>query len=426
MLLDQRASRRTTIAVNVAKFALLAALTPPVIVGIAQRASEIGVGVEVAGIVATTVSLGSLSAVVGALLLGALADARRASLYWRWGWVTISTVIGTGGLIVLSASTSLLSLTLGWLFAQFGYSGAMAVLRVILATALPEHRRRGAVIVVLGSYGGLALALALLLAFPHAIWQPTFGLALIGLTVPCAVMVFMRGDRNERMGREDPASAARTGVATSAPSRRWLLTIQCAANIVVSIFITYHPLELAGREGSLEIPVTGSVVIIAAAVAGLLLTTGLLIWKPVLLTNSSSIIAIAGVMLGSSLMVRAVADSFLIITLAASMSGAAVGLNSSALFTAALEHARRRSGGTLMGVYSAAGALGQVFGPMIALALLFILSRDQIPLESDLGYRALFFIVGVAPLVWSAAIKIGHTFRANKSEPSYTSEATEP
>src|SRR5690625_3655054 len=192
MTLNRSASLWTAVSVNVAKLTLLAALAPPVIAGIAQRASVLGDGFDTAAIVATTVSAGSASAIAGALLLGFLADTGSASVRSRWAWTTVATFIGTAGLILLSVSDSRATLIVGWMLAQAGYSGAMTVLRVILADALPEHRRRGAAIVVLGSYGGLVLPLVMLLLFPSRLWETTFGLAVLSLAVPVVMVTLLR------------------------------------------------------------------------------------------------------------------------------------------------------------------------------------------------------------------------------------------
>lgn len=399
------ASLRTAIAVNIAKLTLLAALAPPVIAGIAQRSSKLGEGLDTAAIVATTVSLGSVGAIIGALLLGFLADTGSASARARWAWISVATAVGTAGLGMLSTSESRATLTVGWMFAQVGYSGAMAVLRVVLADALPEHRRRGAVIVVLGSYGGLVLPLVMLLLFPTRIWETTFGLALLSLVVPLVMVTFFTRQRIRNAGRaEDDGETGHVVQSSSPISRTWLLVIHFAANLVVTIFLSYHPLELAERAGS-EVRVQATVAIVTCAVIGILLSTGVLLWKPALLANSAGMIAFAGALLGTSLVLRAAVESFWLVAFTAFLSGVAVGLNSSALFAAALEQARKKHGGKLMGAYSAAGATGQVIGPMLALGILYLLTHEQGVFEVGTEFKALFMVLALLPFGWAAAMR---------------------
>src|SRR5699024_10233719 len=125
-------------------------------------------------ITATTVSIGSLCAIAGALGLGALADVGARTVPSRWWWTLLGTGVGTVGLITLATGEARIALTLGWAAAQLGYSGAMAVLRVILAAALPTQRRRGAVVAILGGYGGMVIPLAILINAPGSVWETTF------------------------------------------------------------------------------------------------------------------------------------------------------------------------------------------------------------------------------------------------------------
>lgn len=445
-LADSQESRRTAVAVNIAKIALLAALAPPVIAGIAERASTFDEGTDVAALVAYTVSLGAISAVIGALGLGALADLGRGSITAKWGWVTVATAVGTTGLMLLALSPTQSTLIAGWVMAQLGYSGAMAVLRAILAHTLPTHRRRGAVVVVLGSYGGLFLPVVILLFLPDSIWVTTFVLAIASLLVP-AVFLFQGASRKstmliQRAGQQgrftqepDPvtgpqnneahpstADSADTGL-TETPQtplpRIWLLLIQCASNIVITVFLTYHPLELASRAtDNADFPVRASVWVVAMALMGLVTSTSILLWKPKLLANSVRVVSLAGFIIAVSLVLRSLAESTPVIALAAILSGAAVGLNSSALFSAALDAARNRSGGKLMGLYSAAGALGQFVGPMIALAVLKATTDSRLFAADEAGYRTLFLFLAAIPLTWAIGCALkNHRHPSHPIEP---------
>lgn len=395
---------RTVFTVNLGKFVLLAALTPPVIAGIAHRATLLGEGFDTAAIVATTASLGSLSAVIGALLAGFLADVSSAQRMSRWGWTALGATVGSVGLVVLSTGGTRTLLTLGWVLAQFGYSGAMAMLRVLLADALPQHRRRGAAISVLGSYAVLLVPISFLILFPTRIWETTFGLALLGVAIPTVVFLILR---------KQPGTSARTAAEglkdepmreeTALLPRVWVLVIQFAANIVMAVYLSYHPLELAQRAGT-SIPIQSTIVVATCAVIGILLTTSVLMWKPALLTNSSRIIVIAGYMLAASFIVRVGFDPLEAVAFAALLSGAAVGLNSSALFASALDHARDKHGGKVMGMYSAAGAAGQVVGPILALGLLWMLPHPRLLAEVAADYRMVFVAFAVLPFTWSTAV----------------------
>lgn len=412
-------SRRLAVHVNIVKLMLLAALTPPVVAGIAQRASMLGGLQSTDAIVAVTATVGSLCAVIGALGLGRLADTGSASLRARWWWVLLGAAVGTTGLIVLSLGTTQGTLIAGWACAQLGYSGAMAVLRAMLGKALPNHRRRGAVTLVLGGYIGIFVPLALLLVFPGSIWETTFGLAAVTLAVPLSI-VLLRERSNSRPVSPRPKSAEFTFANNSSPPPTTaprehrtfplalLLTIHGAANLVMAAFLAYQPLDLAARVSSDgELPVQASVLVLGAALIGLLAASTLLLWKPELLANGRSVVIAAGFTLGVSLVLRIATDSMWIIVIAGVVSGIAVGLNTSALLNLALEIAPKGRDGRFLGMYSAMGAFGQLVGPMFALAVLNFTGAT--------GYQGLFLILAAIPLLWAGALSISNRHDANRS-----------
>lgn len=403
MTIDLHTSRRIAIYVNIAKLTLLAALTPPVVAGISERATRLGEGIDAATITATTVSIGSFFAIVGALSFGALADVGSRTIPSSWLWVLCGVGVGTIGLVTLALGETRSALTVGWAAAQFGYSGAMAVLRVLLAAALPTQRRRGAVVAILGGYGGMIIPLAVLLVAPGTVWQTTLGLASISFMVP---LIFLTGSRKRH---EVPAlevsECQQTEREVKTTLSRWvILTVQFFSNVVITVFLTYHPLDMAERVEGDGIPIRTSVWVIVAAVLGLIGSAVILLAKPRFLANSRLVIVCAGMLLAASLGLRALVDQLPLLMLAAAMSGCAVALNSSALFTGALDAAHNRTGGKLMGGYSAAGAAGQLIGPVAALAVIAAASGL---LPNDTGeYRQMFLVLALVPAAWAFAVAL--------------------
>lgn len=202
-------------------------------------------------------------------------------------------------------------------------------------------------------------------------------------------------------------------------SRPALLVIQTLSSVVTAAFLAYHPLELAGRMAAgTEFPVRGSVWVVMVALLGLLVTVGVLLWRPQLLIRARRVVVVAGGTLGLSLVIRAVGESFGLVVFAAVLSGAAVGLNSSALFASALEVARGKHAGRLMGAYSAAGALGQFIGPVVALVVLAAIGRWSIlPLWDDGGYRQMFLVLAAVPIAWMVALLLWPTRSTSKPSP---------
>lgn len=393
-----RASRRLAVYVNIAKLLLLASLAPAVIAGIAQRASHLDPGAA-DGVVAMTMTIGALGAVAGALGLGTLADLGTPTVRSRWLWVLAGTGVGTAGLALLIASRSSLALAAGWAMAQLGYSGGMAVLRALLAAALPNHRRRGAVVVVLGGYAGMALPLVVLLIAPRLVWETTAGLAALSLAVP---IVFLQGGRPRGRAVADQPQPAPAPAPLAPPGRPLgrfaVLAIQASTNVVLAAFLAYHPLDLAARAGPVaNVPVRASILVLGAAVLGLVAVSTALLRRPELIANGRRAVAVAGGVLAVSLALRAIAEPLPLLAVAAALSGGAVGLNNSALLAAALERAPQARHGRYLGAYSAAGALGQLTGPSLALGLLTLAAGE---------YRTMFLALALIPACWAVLLRV--------------------
>lgn len=399
-----RASRRLAVYVNVAKLLLLAALAPPVVAGIAQRASRLdAAGVD--AIVALTMTVGSIGAIAGALGLGALADLGTPTVRSRWRWVLLGTGVGTAGLTLMVLGRSAPALAAGWALAQLGYSGAMAVLRALLAAALPRHRRRGAVVVVLGGYAGMALPLGVLVFAPRLVWETTFGLAALCLAVP---IVFLQGALPRPAAADAPAMPVRPPAAERRPpgsglGRVGLLAVQASTNIVLAAFLTYHPLDLAARAGlDGDVPVRASILVLGGAIVGLVATSCVLLHRPDLIADGRRAIVLAGVALALSLALRAAAEPLPLLVVAAGLSGGAVGLNNSALLATALERAPYERHGRDLGAYSAAGAAGQLVGPAFGLGILTLAGAlPPVPAGPTGEYRAMFLVLALVPLCWA-------------------------
>ncbi|MBP1326647.1 MFS family permease [Leucobacter exalbidus] len=403
-LSDQAASRNIAVFVNLAKFVQLAALTPPIVTGIAQRATQFGGAeqhaLETAALVTTTATIGSICAIIGALSFGALSDMRLTRAHQRWYWVALGSAIGAAGLVTLSFAASVPQLIAGWSIAQLGFSGSMAVLRTILGSALTSQRRRGAVFLVLGGYGGMSLALVALMLMPSRIWETTLGFAALSLAIP---FIFLASVRRIVPPQEAPAAApSAPSIAGPAQlSRGFVLLVQGMAGAVLAAFVTYHPLDVVERVGATGDAATRLTVgVLIAAAIGLIAASIVLLVRPTLLANARRVLIFTGVSLAASLALRAVDLPIWAMLLTAALSGFAVGVNSSALLATALEHAPAQRSGRYIGTFSAVGVLGQLAGPILGLSALAVMEWSVGP-SGSAPVRMVFAWLAVLPLVWA-------------------------
>ena len=443
--LSPRRSRQTAVLVNLVKVALLAALAPPVVAGISDRATRFGAPTDPATVVGVAISLGAIGAVLGAVVIGRCADLGRGTHRSRWAWVAAGAAIGTAGLGLAAVSTSPATLIGGWILAQLGYSGAMAVLRALLASVRQTHLRRGAVAVVFAAYGGLTIPLVLLLLFPTAVWETSLGLAALALIAPLLTIACFPPARTgaaldatldvaSDAGRDagpapQPAPRPASGPASrsAAPSpvpgatrsrgrAAGVFLLQCLSTAVIAALIAYNPLDLNARISAGSFPTAASTWVLIAAVLGLVGATAVLFWLPALLASSRVILVTAGVLLAMSLVMRAVSDTLALTIGAAVLSGIAVGANNSALLSAALEMAPAGRQGRFIGLFSAAGALGQFVGPLLGLAILRFGSPLQVlDLPSSHPYSLLMITLAMLPLGWSIALTIARIGRRGRT-----------
>ncbi len=389
--------------VNLAKLLSLAALVPPATVGIAQRAAELSAPGTEASLVAWTSALGSLAGVVGALLLGRIADLRGASAAMRWTVVVCGGAAGLCGIALMTVAASPVLLGAGWILAQLGCSGAMAVLRALLGDALPVQRRRGATVMVALTYLGAFLPILVLIALPGSVWATAIAFAVLAVVVPAAALLRERGAASARPGAsrsrgagapggdEDPERAAPHAADPvrhpSDDARRlpWplLLAVHFTAHLVLSAYLAYHSLAIAARDHAEwgDATVRFSALAIAAALLGLLGSVGALLARPRHLSRTHDLLILSGVLLSASIALRPFAGPAVLLVLLA-CSGAAVGLSSSALFVAALDDSPALRRGRRLGVHSALAPFGQFAGSLLGLLV--------VEASPDSGYRVLF------------------------------------
>lgn len=383
----------------------LACLAPPATIGIAQRADlMLPLGQE-ATAVALISSLGILCAAAGALSLAHIADRHPDSPRWHWGLVLLASTLGLSGLLVLSGAGSIWTLGAGWMVGQAGFSGAMAILRTLLSFAEPTQRRRGAVMMILFTYLGAFLPILVILLFPGSVWVTTVAFAVLATAAPA--LLIRRADRRRPRNPEEsaPLAALAGAVAATAPQRPaaaipWpiLLLVHFLANALFGAYVAYHSLGIAVRHGGTwgDDTVRLGMFVLAAALIALMLTTCVLLARPALLAHPARLIIIAGVVLASSVLLRAVTDSMLLLVVALFGAGVAVGMNSSAVFTAVLESSRADRVGRRIGVYSACGLVGQLVGPPLGLVVISLSSDGD-------GYRTMFAALSIYPAIWTTA-----------------------
>lgn len=416
---DAQRSLRLTLRTNLAKLLTLACLVPPSVVGIAQRAQQFssaegGVAADsVATFVAVVSAIGPIGSVIGALLGGRWADAGATPLIARWLVALVSTIVGGLGLTWMVAADERWAFGAAWFIAHLGCSAAMTAQRSLLSHTLPAHRRRGASVMVAFTYVGAGLPLLALLLFPSSVWGVTLVLVALAVLVSASGLIAARTEQHEATAVDE------TGPHRAAIPIRvllpWplLLFAHFSAHLAASAYLSYHTLDIVARysSGWDDQAVRLSTALLLLTLVGLLGAVGIMIWRPVVLTHALPLLIATGVTLAVAVAARGLLEHLWVLALSMLLAGAALGINSTLIFTAALEGSRRGREGRRLGVYSAITPVGQVIGPPLGAAALMLVPGID-------GYTLLYTAIAVFPLAW--AVWAALCWRRPSPHPAHT------
>ncbi|QSB24340.1 MULTISPECIES: MFS transporter [unclassified Curtobacterium] len=143
-------------ALGLAQFGIYVAILSPVYVSMQLKAQALNPD-DPASVIAVALPLGSLGAIFGNPLFGALSDRTRT----RWGrrrpWLLAGILVLLGGLAMVASSPNVGMLTVAWIVCQLGSNAAYSAMMASWADNVPELQRGRASSVI-----GLAQNLAVL------------------------------------------------------------------------------------------------------------------------------------------------------------------------------------------------------------------------------------------------------------------------
>lgn len=143
-------------ALGLAQFGIYVAILSPVFVSMQLKAQVLNPD-DPASVIGVALPLGSLGAIIGNPLFGALSDRTRT----RWGrrrpWLLGGILVLLGGLALVALSPTVGMLTIAWLICQLGSNAAFSAMMASWADNVPELQRGRAASVI-----GLAQNIAIL------------------------------------------------------------------------------------------------------------------------------------------------------------------------------------------------------------------------------------------------------------------------
>lgn len=134
-------------ALGLAQFGIYVAILSPVFVSMQLKAQALNPA-DPASVIGVALPLGSLGAIIGNPLFGALSDRTRT----RWGrrrpWLLGGILVLLGGLTMVAFSPNVGTLTVAWLICQLGSNAAFSAMMASWADNVPELQRGRAASVI--------------------------------------------------------------------------------------------------------------------------------------------------------------------------------------------------------------------------------------------------------------------------------------
>lgn len=356
-------------------------------------------GKEVA--LAVVLGIGVVGSVIGNPLAGALSDRTTSRFGRRRPWMLGGSLIGLAGMLLLPSMTTVVGLTIAWLFVQFAVNAAYAALTATIPDQVPvEQRGAASGWVGLAQTLGVVLGVALVSFVVLALAQGTY---LIGILFVLFVLPFMFILKDPPLSKQDrPDFHLGTFVKGFWVSPRlypdfgWAWLARFLVQLAISMATLYLLFYLQDHLGfTSDQAQQKQTVLVALYAFGTMITA---VIGGVVSDRSGKrkrFVVVSTVVIGSAAIILAFASQFNLAVVAAVVLGLGYGWYlavDQALITQVLPAAVDRARD--LGVINIANSLPQVLAPVIAAPIVTSLG----------GYPVLYVATAVVGLLGAAAV----------------------
>lgn len=399
-----RAERRSVYLLAGVNLVTLGSLTAPVVAGIPLKIDGIFPEEQRATALATVLALGGIAALVANPLFGMLSDRTRGRFGRRRPWMLGGTAAGLVSVAAFAAADSFPAIIASWLCAQIAFNATLAAAAALLADSVPESRRAAASgVFTAAAFIGTLPPLLLAALLPRQIDLVVLVMPLVAVVVVGLAMTIADSET-----RALPAPRLANGTASfSSPFTKefaavWLqrLAMQSAFSLA-SAFTLYLIIDRMTHDPVAATPVAmvatlagGAGIVLGAAVGGA--------WASRLQRHLPFLVCGAlGLAAGASL--RSIADAPLLLWVAASVGGLAVGIYLAVNLALAMRVTPAGRAGTYLGVLNVAETIPQVLAPVVAAVLLHVGHGDPLSGAAD-NYFMLYATAVVVALLSLATL----------------------
>ncbi|MGA6170777.1 MFS transporter [Streptomyces sp. NPDC012600] len=405
---EDRAPRRTLVALVVTELLLSFALATPLVATLSLKVNEIAPG-ERTSVLSLVAAVGAVAAFLLNPVFGHLSDRTAGRFGRRRPWIIGGLLAGLPAAVVMATATTTVQLTIGWLLAQAAYNAALAALSAVIADRVPPGRQATAS----GLFGAAGFA------------GVVPGLVLVGMLPGRTVLLFLlpagaaavggvlawyllRGEPPLDPAEREPVSVRsvftsltfdpRTSPAfTIVWGQRFLLQFANSLIGALGLYFFMARLGMSTAEAAALLSVTGLFSlagnVVSAAVCGRLASrTG----------AYRAFIIGSGLLLTLSMLLKMTASSVWPVYVASALAGIGLGAFYAvdlALVIRVMPHSADSA--RYLGVFNIAKSLPQSIAPALA-PLLLALGSDPVVRSGDGNYFALYAAGALAALVATA------------------------
>lgn len=382
---------RRVLLLALAQASVLAALTPPAVVGLSLIAQRWGDASDAPALLSIALTCGALAAMVCNPLFGRLVDRTPARLGGRRPWLVLGALGGLAGSWWVATATGPLEVTLAWVATQASYNACFAAVNGLLSVGLrARDRTRAAGVLTAVSYVGTLPGLAVAALLPADTVLMTVVLPVVALAATSAVAVAVA---DPRPAERAAVPRGELGALLSRPfliafAVRFALATELTAGLVFGLYLFQERWGLAVADAVRWVSSTtlaGAAGLVAAAVVlALLRPAGV---RPAALLGAA-VLGTSAAMLG-----RGFAPTPELFLLASVVAGASIGVGSTvsrAVVQGVLPPERSAFG---LGVFNVASMGAAAIAPLLASVFLALGTA----LMADDPYRA-YYLLFAAPM----------------------------
>lgn len=404
----QRAQRGLVAALGFAEFAYATAVSLPLLLGLGLKVEQIAPASKetTLGIVS---ALGGVAIVLANPISGHLSDRTTSRWGMRRPWILGGAAVGALSLMLLAAAPTVPILAIAWILAVASYNAMLAGLTAVLVDQFPTERR-ARVVGVFSMCNLLGVVPAMLIA--QAIPQPlTVQFAIpgaLGVLAALALCVLLPDRRLARADRSPVnlrslASALLVLPRNAADYRRlWVQRLLVSTGFaLIGAYTLYYTQARLGLPTPEAVKIVGLTLIISTLLSGLTAYLGGL-WSA-RIGRGQPFVFWATLMLGGTLLLKAVTANLAVVIAAAALTGIATGVYY-AVDLSMVTHTLpdQRDTGRYLGTFAMAKNLPFALAPALAPALLAI-GND--PISGGKNYLLLFGTCGVVTLVAAPMVR---------------------